>query len=88
MGGVGEEVGAGDGAGEHVDRSEADVEVEGPEGERGEGADGGYDCVEGARRGRLGGIVGFWIEGKNVLNGFGIHGEINGFALGLGLGEA
>lgn len=48
MGGVGEEVGAGDGAGEHVDCSEADIEVKGLEGECGEGADGGYDCVEGA----------------------------------------
>lgn len=48
MGGVGEEVGAGDRAGEHVDCSEADIEVKSSERECGEGADGGYDCVEGA----------------------------------------
>lgn len=48
MGGVGEEVGAGDRAGEHVYCSEADIEVKSSERECGEGADGGYDCVEGA----------------------------------------
>lgn len=48
MGRVGEEVGARDGAGEHVDYFKADIEVKGLEGECGEGADGGYDCVEGA----------------------------------------
>lgn len=48
MGRVGEEVGARDGAGEHVDCSEADIEVKGLESECGKGADGGYDCVEGA----------------------------------------
>lgn len=82
MGGVGEEVGAGDGASEHVDCSEANVEVEGSERECGEGADGGYDCVKGAGRRILGGVVGFWSRGKNGLNCFGIHGEINGFAFG------
>lgn len=58
MGRVGEQVGARDGAGEHVDCSEADIEVEGLESECGKGADGGYDCVEGAGRRRLGGNVG------------------------------